>query len=215
MLAAPDLCHSSRPYDRKRRRGASALRTRRIRPCLYSLAGMIAMYVLFKPVYTVLSDPITHALSHSPKGQLPSGVQTSFLVTNFFEPFLIRLQISAVGGLILAIPFVGLELWGFIAPGLTRNEQRAVRLVAPFSILLFVVGVCIAFLVMPMAIRWALSYLADFPGLVLYQNPLTYIVFAVKMMLAFGLVFQLPVVLMFLVKTGILTSSLMIKYWRQ
>jgi len=68
---------------------------------------------------------------------------------------------------------------------------------------------------MPMAIRWFLSYLADIPGAVLFQNPLTYIVFTVKMMLAFGLVFQLPVVLMFLGKVGIITSALMVKYWRQ
>ena len=63
--------------------------------------------------------------------------------------------------------------------------------------------------------RWFLSYLADIPGAVLFQTPLTYIVFTAKMMLAFGLVFQLPVVLMFLGKVGIITSALMIKFWRQ
>jgi sec-independent protein translocase protein TatC len=191
------------------------LRTRLIRSCLYCLIGMVIMYVLFKPIYDVLSAPITNALSHDTKAHLPPGVQGAFVVTNFAEPFLLKLQISVVGGLIIAIPFVALELWGFIAPGLTRNERRAVRMVAPFSILLFLLGVGIAFLVMPMAIRWFLSYLADIPGAVLFQNPLTYIVFTVKMMLAFGLVFQLPVVLMFLGKAGILSSAMMVKYWRQ
>lgn len=191
------------------------LRTRLIRSCLYCGAGMIVMYLLFAPIYHILADPILNALAKTSKTHEAPGLTTAFIVTNFAEPFLIRLQISVVGGLIIAIPFVGTELWGFIAPGLTRNERRAVTFVAPFSILLFLVGVGIAFLVMPMAIHWFLSYLADFPGLVLLQNPLTYIVFTMKMMLAFGLVFQLPVVLTFLGKTGILTSALMVKYWRQ
>jgi len=189
------------------------LRTRLIRSCLYCAAGMIVMYVLFNPIYGILSAPITNALASNVKAHLP--VQGTFVVSNFAEPFLLKLQISVVGGLIIAIPFIGMELWGFVAPGLTRTERRAVRLVAPFSILLFLIGVGIAFVVMPMAIRWFLSYLADIPGAVLFQNPLTYIVFTVKMMLAFGLVFQLPVVLMFLGKVGIITSALMIKYWRQ
>jgi sec-independent protein translocase protein TatC len=139
----------------------------------------------------------------------------SFIITNFTDAFFIKLQISMVGGLILAAPFVVLELWGFIAPALTPSERKAVHFVGPMSVVLFILGVGCAHLILPMAVRWFLSYLNDIPGAQLFQNPLTYVVFTAKMMLVFGVLFELPVVLMFLGKIGILTSAVMIKYWRQ
>ena len=81
--------------------------------------------------------------------------------------------------------------------------------------LLFVLGVTCAYLVLPRAVTWFLSYMADFPGAVLFQDPLTYIVFTIKLLLVFGLLFELPVVLMFLGRIGIITSALMVQYWRQ
>lgn len=191
------------------------LRTRIIRSCIYCIIGVIVMYGFFKPIYALLSSPITNAMAQAAKIH-GSGVPVGgIFVRNFTDAFFIKLQTSVIGGLVIAIPFVAMEFWGFIAPGLTRSERRGVRFVAPFSVILFLVGVTIAFVIMPMAIRWFLSFLPDIPGAVLWQDPLTYIVFTVKMMLAFGLVFQLPVVLMFLGRVGILTSSMMIRYWRQ
>ena len=113
------------------------------------------------------------------------------------------------------LPLVVLELWGFIAPALTPAEKRGVHFVAPLSVLLFVLGVTCAYFVLPMAVTWFLSYLSDFPNTILLQNPLTYTVFVVKLLLVFGLLFELPVVLMFLGKIGIINSALMIQYWRQ
>lgn len=179
------------------------LRTRIIRSALYCGGGMVIAW--YAPVYALIARPIHWALGKSAK----------FVFTNFTEPFFLQLQVAMVAGLVIAIPFVMTELWGFIAPGLTRNERRAVRFVAPFSVLLFIFGVTCAYVVLPMAIRWFLGYMAAVPDAVLYQNPFHYITFTVKMMLAFGLVFQLPVVLMFLGKAGIISSAMMIKYWRQ
>lgn len=188
------------------------LRTRIIRACGYCAIGMMIMYAFYGPIYGFLAKPITSALASHPANQTFNG---ALVFNNFAEAFFLRLQISAVGGLIIAVPLIVMELWGFIAPGLTRNERKAITLVAPMSVFLFFLGVGCAFAVTPMAIRWFLSYIADVPGAILLQNPLTYIVFIVKMMLAFGLVFQLPVILMFLGKVGIINSAMMIKYWRQ
>lgn len=192
------------------------LRTRLIRACLYLGIGMVVMYAFYKPIYHFLSAPITDTLAkmqHQPGATgLPLG---AIAVRNFTDPFFIRLQIAMVGGLILAVPFVVMELWAFIAPGLTPPEKKGVRFVAPMSVGLFIAGVTCAYLILHMAVRWFLSYLTDIPGAVLLQDPLTYVVFVVKMLLVFGLLFQLPVVLMFLGKIGILTSAIMIQYWRQ
>jgi sec-independent protein translocase protein TatC len=190
------------------------LRVRLIRACVYCALGMLLMYALYAPIYRVLASPILRALAHVHSGVsgLPAG---TFIFNSFTEPFLLKLQISMVGGLVLAVPFVILELWGFISPGLTTPERRAAKFVAPMSVGLFMLGVSVAYFILPMAVRWFLSYLTDVPNAVLFQNPLTYIVFVVKLMLVFGLVFQLPVVLMFLGKIGVITSALMIQYWRQ
>ncbi len=190
------------------------LRTRIIRSCLYLFVGMAVMYVFSKQLYVVLSAPITHAIASVRPHGSGSGLPDTIVFKSFMDFFLIRLQISMVGGLVLALPLVVLELWGFIAPALTPNEKRGVHFVAPMSLVLFVLGVSCAYLILPMAVRWFLSFQADFPGTSLLQDPLTYVIFTVKMMLVFGALFELPVILMFLGKVGIINSALMIKYWR-
>ncbi len=193
------------------------LRTRLIRACLYMAVGMVVMYVFSKPLFTALSAPITNTLAKMHPNTAPGlpGVAGGFIGRDFTAFFFIKLQIATVGGLLLAAPLIVLELWGFIAPALTVQEKKGVYFVAPLSVLLFVLGVSCAYLVLPRAVTWFLSYMTDFPGAVLFQDPLTYIVFTIKLLLVFGLLFELPVVLMFLGKVGIITSALMIRYWRQ
>ena len=189
------------------------LRTRIIRSCLYIGVGMVVMYLYAKPVQAWLSHPIIEAIQRLSTQKNAAGLPIgAFAYKNFWEPFFLALQISMVGGLVVAVPFVSLELWGFVAPALTPTEKRAVYLVAPMSVVLFVLGVSCAYFVLPMATHWFLGFLP--PGAVLLQNPLEYVVFVVKMLLIFGVLFELPVVLMFLGKIGILSSAFMIRYWR-
>ena len=188
------------------------LRTRLIRACVYLAVGMVAVYMLSGRIETVLMAPINTVVnartSVTGQGPLPP-----FAFHSFTDGFFLTLQIATFGGLVLALPFVILELWGFIAPALTAHEKKGVYFIAPMSVVLFLMGLSCAYLILPMAVKWFLSYIP--PGAVLLQNPLTYIVFVVKLLLVFGLLFELPVVLMFLGKIGIINSALMIQYWRQ
>ena len=187
------------------------LRARLIRACLYVGIGMVVMWVFSGRIQVLLMAPINnivHTLPQQP-GQLPA----SFVITNFTDGFFQKLQIATFGGLFLALPLAVLELWGFIAPALTPQEKKGVHLVAPLSVVLFLLGTSCAYFILPMASRWFLSYIP--PGAVLLQNPLTWTIFVVKLLLIFGLLFELPVVLMFLGKIGIINSALMITYWRQ
>src|SRR5262249_21129474 len=98
---------------------------------------------------------------------------------------------------------------------LTPQERRPLRLLAPVSVLLLAFGVAVAYVTMFYAMRWFLSYLDDFPQpAVLMQDPNDYILFFVKMMAAFGVAFQLPVVLMGGAYVGLVTSKGLIKHWR-
>lgn len=212
-LSPPDDVDADEEKKAELTEHLAELRTRIIRSVVYVLLGMAAMYFLYTPVYKLLVAPITHVIDarkHLPaSGGLPQG---GLVYQTFTDAFFMMLQVVMVGGLVLALPFIVMEAWGFISPALTPAEKRGVHFVAPMSIVLFMGGVTCAYLVLRPAVRWFLSYIP--PGAVLLQNPLVYVVFAVKMLLVFGLIFQLPVVLMFLGKIGIITSALMIQYWR-
>lgn len=211
-LSPPDDWNEDEEKKAELTEHLAELRTRIIRSVVYALAGMAVMYFLYYPVYNLLAAPINQIIDERRRDIANSGVLPPFAYTNFAEPFFMMLQIVMIGGLVLALPFIVMEAWGFIAPALTPTEKRGVHFVAPMSVILFILGVTCAYLVLRPAVHWFLSYLPA--NAVLLQNPMTYIVFAVKMLLVFGLIFQLPVVLMFLGKVGIITSALMIKYWR-
>lgn len=134
---------------------------------------------------------------------------------NFHEPFMVRFKLSMLFGLILVTPLVVWEIGLFISPALTPAERRPLRALIPISILLLIFGIAVAYFTMFYAMGWFLSYLGDFPaGATLMQDPNDYIVFLVKMMAAFGIAFQLPVVLMGGAFLDIIHSKDLIKHWR-
>lgn len=181
------------------------LRTRIVRSLTAIFIGWVVGYILFPAVYHLISLPLDEPLRRV-------AGRTVFL--HFADPFFLRLKLSFVVGLIFAAPYVTYQIWAFVAPGLTRSERRVVRMFIPFSGLLFVMGVVLGYLFLPAAIRWFLSYLADYGNATLLQNPLSYVLLAVKILLAFGLSFQLPIVLIILAKLGLVTSKRLLTYWR-
>lgn len=133
----------------------------------------------------------------------------------FYEPFTVRLKLSILFGFILTTPLIVGELALFIAPALTPQELRPLRILIPISIALLIFGIAVAYCTMFYAMAWFLSYLTDFPhGAALMQDPNDYIVFFVKMLAAFGVAFQLPVVLMGGAFLGFITSKGLLKHWR-
>ncbi|HOJ19995.1 MAG TPA: twin-arginine translocase subunit TatC [Armatimonadota bacterium] len=180
------------------------LRTRIIRCIIYGTIGMAVAWFYYPSLYALLIRPIE---------TIRSQAEWSFIFTSFLEPFFVRLQVTAVAGIILAFPLISLEAWGFIAPALTRTERRAVFFVAPLCVFLFVAGVGSTLFVLPAAVRWFLGFLPDETRLMQKVND--YVLFLAKSCLGFGVVFQLPVVLLFLGKIGIVNSSFLIRYWRQ
>jgi sec-independent protein translocase protein TatC len=116
----------------------------------------------------------------------------------------LQLKIALIVGVVLASPVVLYELWSFISPGLTPDERRAIRPWVPLSICFLVLGVTVAFVTLPLAAGFLLSF--AIPGLV---EPLitadSYFGFVTTMFLAFGLVMQFPFVILLLAKVGIVT----------
>lgn len=180
------------------------LRTRLFRCVLYVVVGMLAGWIFYKFFFRLISGPITPYLkAHG----------SHFLITGVAEGFTLKMQIALFVGLILAMPLITLEGWRFVAPGLTRQERKGIHLVAPLSIILFGSGVYLAYIILPVGVVWLASQNPE--GATFMPSVQGTLLFIVKMCLAFGLVFQLPVVLMFLGKVGIVNSSMLKSYWRQ
>ncbi len=183
------------------------LRTRIMRSILYVVVASGLSYYGVRPIYDFFYQPMDRAL----KG---SHIEFKIVFPHFTEAFFVVLQICVVAGLLIVSPLVILEMWGFIRPALTRKERRPLRWIVPMSIVLFISGAWLAYWVAQYAMNWFIGYVKLFPEAVLYQDPRTYVLFVLKLMAIFGVVFQLPLALMFLAWAGLLKSQTMKQYWR-
>lgn len=148
----------------------------------------------------------THPLSSTMIGSVFKG---------FHEMFLVQLQVSILIGVILAVPLVLWELALFVTPALTPEERKPLRVLIPISVFLMLCGVTVAYLTLFYAMSWFLSFLPAFSqNAALLQDPADYVMFFVKMMAAFALAFQLPVVLMGGAYLGLVNSKMLAKNWR-
>lgn len=150
----------------------------------------------------------------------PEGKQFTFgpdYRTNFYyfsplDPFLLWLKASLIVGVIAALPFILWQVWGFIRPGLTDAEKRAVIPVILAALVLFPLGAAFAFYMLRFALGFFTRY--AFSGLEPRLGIMQYVSFALTMMLAAGCVFELPVVITILTWMGLLSSGFLKKYRR-
>ena len=151
-----------------------------------------AMYDRFKLEQELAAPPKKHALNYSAP----------------LEPFFIQCKISMLAGFILVLPVVFHQLWLFISPGLTRNERRMVVPVVSAASLAFCAGAMFFLTVIwPVIINFSLSYEAL--GLQGWFNISAYINFCLRLILVFGLIFELPVVTLVLSRFGLVSYELL------
>jgi len=121
------------------------------------------------------------------------------------EGFLVRIKLALLAGLLLASPVVFWQIWGFVAPGLHARERRLVLPVAGASSLLFVAGSAFGWWVMGIATAFLLGYGTEtIPN---QWSLASYAAFTAQVMLGLGLVFQLPLAILFLVRLGVLGTA--------
>src|SRR2546422_668395 len=122
------------------------------------------------------------------------------------EAFFVRLKVAALAGVFLSLPVTLYQLWRFVSVGLTPTERRYSLSLIPAALALFVSGAAFAFLViLPIGVRFLLSY--QTPNLVPMISIQAYTSFVTAFVLAFGLLFQLPVVTLFLARLGVVTPA--------
>jgi sec-independent protein translocase protein TatC len=133
---------------------------------------------------------------------LPSG---KLFFTSIGDPFAIRIRIAIVVGIILAMPVILWNVWRFISPGLTTSERRAILPWIPAALLFFAMGVTIAYVVLPFAATFLLSFQTEELQPLLTARE--YFDFVSTLFLAFGLLMEFPILLVGLSRVGIVTSD--------
>lgn len=187
------------------------LRNRLVRSIFFLVAGWIGGWILLPPIYSLINGIVLDSVRQS----LPDSVQIGEGFRNVTEAFLVQLRISFYIGLVIAFPLIVLQIWGFIVPGLKPSERKPIARLAPLSLLLFAIGAGFCWFILPSAFQWFAQFLLSFPGTSLLQEPGTMVLFVMKMMLAFGIGFQLPLVVYALGALELLSAETLVKYWRQ
>jgi len=170
------------------------LRRRFIICILTVIACSIFSYFYSDKILAILKRPFPHSLVFiSPQ-----------------EPFIITLKIAVFGGVIFALPMIIYQAWQFVSLGLKKKEKRYLLLYTPFSLLLFLSGAGFAYFVaIPVGLRFLLSFgVSSLEPMISISK---YLSFITLMIFSFGIVFELPLVSLFLVKIGIVSPQFLAK----
>jgi sec-independent protein translocase protein TatC len=141
-----------------------------------------------------------------------SGVNDKLIVTTALEPFSLYIKVSLYAAVCVSVPFLLLQIWGFVSPGLYPHERAYVTPFITLSSISFVLGAAFAYYVIfPPAAKYLLGLGTDF-RLLLKAND--YFDFIILIMLGMGVVFQMPAVTYVLARIGLVTAGFMVKIWK-
>lgn len=177
------------------------LRTRLVR-CILTLGVAFAVCLYFADdIFGFLVRPLTEAF--------PEG-QGKLIYTQLYEAFFVELKVALFAGFFVSFPVIANQLWAFVAPGLYAREKKAFLPFLFATPILFVAGAALSYyVVMPTAFRWFLGFEGQVGGLEIEALPGTgnYLGLVMQFILAFGISFLLPVLLLLLHRAGIVTRS--------
>ena len=168
---------------------------------LEELRGRIVVIVLAVVLTGIigffLAEPIIEIL----RAALPEG-QDRLIQISVGELLAVRLRVALYVGIAFSMPVILYQVWRFVTPGLTRSERRLIWPLLIAAVLLFAIGIGLGYFVLPFALQFLLSL--SLPGVDPQLRLSEYVGFVSTVMLAFGLAFQFPVLLLLLARVGIL-----------
>ena len=169
---------------------------------------LIPAWFLYPWLVDILNAPYCDAL----KGIDPE-TSCKFLETNLLAPFTLRLRIAGYGALFLAMPVIAWQLWRFVAPGLYKKERRYALEFTVSATGLFVAGAATAYVTLTQAVSFLVSIGGE--DVEIRSGIENFVKLALFMMLAFGIGFQFPVVVVALQMIGVVTPERLASWWRQ
>jgi len=177
----------------------------RIFKCLGAIVvGAIVAFIFRNQIMTFLQAPLPDQADFLFQ-QGKAGAGHKLVATGLTEGLTVELILSAIAGFVIALPVILYQAWAFIAPGLYRHEKRNAVPFIFIGLVLFLVGISLGYVVLRFPIEWLIAFQSDsFTELVTADS---YFKFVAIFILVFGLIFELPLILTFLARIGIVTAQ--------
>lgn len=212
-MTSDDIDDSSAPLIEH----LAELRTRLIWSALAFVIAMFLSFTVWNPIFNFLTWPICGALAER-------GQECGLYLIKLQEGFFVAIKISMFGGLVLSFPVIAYQLWRFVAPGLYKSEKNAFLPFLVASPMMFFIGAAFAFfVVIPIAFSFFLTFqqvgmphveipangpvATEMAGITFQGSVEEYLGLTIKFVVAFGLCFQLPVLLVLMGKAGLISSK--------
>ena len=181
------------------------LRKRLINSLIFLVVLFVFCYYFSEYIYGFLVDPYAQAVKND-------GIERRLIFTALQETFLTYLKVSFFAAFFITCPYILIQVWKFIAPGLYEHEKSAIMPYLVLTPILFLLGgMLVYYLIMPLAIKFFLSFesagLSTNLPIQLEAKVNEYLSLVMKLIFGFGLSFQLPVVLSLLARVGVVDSQ--------
>ena len=184
----------------------------RLLVCIAAICvGAVFGWFLFQPVIDLLTEPYCAYLKTVP----PSSRVTQdcgLFFSGALEPLITKFKLVGFLGLFIALPVILFQVWAFIVPGLTKRERRMGIPFVLCSVALFLLGALVAYWTLPKALGFLLGFAGQ--GFVPLLTADRFLSFVMLVALSFGLAFELPIVLSFLLAVGVV-STRQLRDWRR
>ncbi|MBA0050704.1 twin-arginine translocase subunit TatC [Streptomyces sp. AJS327] len=191
------------------------LRNRLMKSVLAILVVTIVAMFYYQQIADFLTDPVRESVGCTEGfGQTAKEGETCAEITinGLIAPFTIMLKVALTTGVVLASPIWLWQLWGFLAPGLHQHEKKYARMFVGTGVPLFLAGAYLAYLVLPMAAKTLLDFSPEGTGnLIPLDNFLDIVT---RLVIVFGLAFELPLLLVMLNLGGVVTGKRLLGWWR-
>jgi sec-independent protein translocase protein TatC len=166
--------------------------------------------VLALGIATALAFLFNHQIMEFLSRPLEEGIN-SLVAIEVTEPISTVMRVSLLSGFAIAFPYIALELWMFIAPGLSRRSRLWGLFAIPIAFIFFLGGMAFAYFIMLPA---ALPFLLNFMGIQTIPRPSSYIRFVSGIMFWIGIAFEFPLVIFILAKVGLIRAEMLARQWR-